>query len=361
VQKSRIKTYIVIVPQNKMRRINNQLICEMESCVMRKITKICLYILIGIIFLFFIGIYTYMIAQPAFINFPDSEKFWIMVASAFIVLLIITCLFKLLVNAKKGKIYNYIFIGLGLIYLPIVILVLIQYFVAGRFFNLSALTDAQWLSNIGTIFTYIGTIFLGVLALNNSNEMKKIAQTTNELNTINKIIEIENKRFDKLQESLNYFSDICDPNKLLIIVGGFSGKDSIIEYKSLFDVIPLLAQQGRNLEKSFFETSRSLRQDSALVENDNDPFKQCFSNLFLMLKLYIENYEDAAKKQLAKNPKNFNLIQINSSEINTISKAYIDFIKNKEQYLLEQQDKLDKIIYGTLNLNEIKEIYKRKI
>ncbi len=325
---------------------------------MKRITKVFLYI-ISITFILVIGMYIYMISKPAFANLPKSEKLWMSIGATFVVIILIISLLKAFVESKKGKVYNSIFIGIGLLYLLLVIMILIQVIFVGRFFDISALSDEQWLSNIGTIFTYIGTIFLGLLALNSNNEMKKIAENANELNSVNKIIEIESKRFDKLQECLDEFTDICDTNKLITIIGGLdSGKSSNIEYKSLVDVIPMVKQQGRNLEKSFFETSRSLRQDFELVKNDKNPFKQCFSNLFLMLKLYIENYEDAAKKQLAENPNNFNLIHINSLEINNLNNTYIEFIKNKEQYLLKQQKKLDRIIYGSLSLDEIKTLYK---
>jgi uncharacterized membrane protein len=75
---------------------------------MKKITKVLLYI-ISITSILAIGMYIIMISKPAFANLPKSEKLWISIGASFIVIILITCLLKLFVEAKKGKVYNFIF------------------------------------------------------------------------------------------------------------------------------------------------------------------------------------------------------------------------------------------------------------
>ena len=212
----------------------------------------------------------------------------------------------------------------------------------------SAWLVAKW--SPGDILTYIGTVSLGLLAVWQNNRFKKendisqhrLEQLTvqaNEQTAINKIIEVESIRLDRLRKTFDDFSTACDPQTLAAVYA-----DSIDSPNIALAITATMVAADKKIDDSYFALSRELSLDTNFRNNGSDS---------LMISLC--NFRSAARKYTnsVKNSPTENF----SPLITKLSEARNEFIAHRERYLVSKERKLNKVIYGNLSLNEIKSLY----
>lgn len=207
---------------------------------------------------------------------------------------------------------------------------------------------AKWAP--GDILTYVGTVSLGLLAVWQNSRFKEendIAQQrlerltvqANELTTINKIIEIESARLERLRTAFDEFSTACDSQTLTAIYA-----DAAVSPNAPLEITAAMVAAEHRIDNAFFALSRELRSDSKLSTNDNS-----------LLKVTIGNYYNAAKKFVdhVKNAPTQNF----SPLVAILSDARNEVIAHREHYLISKEKNLSKALYGNLSLHQIKFLY----
>lgn len=206
-------------------------------------------------------------------------------------------------------------------------------------------TVAKW--SAGEILTYASTVSLGLLAVWQNKRFKEendtaqarleqLVKQSNELSTINKIIEIEFERYNQIIEAFDLFSKKCDPQT---IATTHSDNTS-----SLIDRISSMVKLENEIDQSFFQMARVLRIDSSLVVNDLDPLKKATVEYYFLSKKTVQKLQKPSETDA-------------SREIDgliTLRKNYID---QRERYIHVLQDKLKRVVYGNMTLDEIKKEY----
>lgn len=206
---------------------------------------------------------------------------------------------------------------------------------------------AKW--SAGDILTYVSTVSLGLLAVWQNKKIQDendIAQSrlegiikhSNEIEIINKIVEYEKDNLRELKEAFDEFSKACDPQIITSYYGNNSGE--IVKIKSAM----VTAEQ--NLDNCFFKLARELRIDIKLKQNDESPIKQPFVIYYRTGKKMISKIQEEPLQPFEK-------------EIVQSAMARDAFVKEREKYLVEQEEKLNTLLYGNLTMKEIKELYKR--
>lgn len=207
---------------------------------------------------------------------------------------------------------------------------------------------AKW--SPGDILAYVGTVSLGLLAVWQNNRFKEendVAQQrlerltvqANELTTINKIIEIESARLERLRKTFDDFSTACDPQTLTTVYA-----DTIDSPHIALAIASTMVATEKKIDDSFFALSRELRSDTNLQVNDNDPLKISLRKYYYAAKKYVDKVKNSPTK-------NF------SPLVTILSKERNEFISQRERYLISKERKLNKVIYGNLSLEEIKSLY----
>lgn len=211
---------------------------------------------------------------------------------------------------------------------------------------------AKW--GAGDILTYTSTVALGLLAMwqnKKQQEENDVAQSrlenisirSNELNIINKIIEHETNRIHSLQKAMDDFTNACNPQTIALA----AVKEGIENIPSKIG----LTELEKLIDNSFFDISRLLREDPEIRFHDNHSFNQIFVCLFRYAK---ENIADIREGKFdLNNQKNV------EATANVLAKLRDDFLHEREQYLIKQENKLSQILFEDLSLEEIRTIYKK--
>lgn len=209
---------------------------------------------------------------------------------------------------------------------------------------------ARW--GAGDILAYASTVALGLLAMwqnkkqqeendKAQNRLENISIRANELNMINKIVEFESNRIQSLKVAMDELTNACDPQA----VGLAIAKEGIDNIPSLLG----LAELEKVVDNSFVNVGRYMRQDTELQYNDSNPLNQAYANLYLCAKNYISDLRD-------------NKIDINDQRkmgamSGTLAHFRDEFLKERENYLTEQEKKLKKVLFEDLSLKEIQAMY----
>lgn len=207
---------------------------------------------------------------------------------------------------------------------------------------------AKW--SAGDILTYGGTVSLGLLAVWQNNRFKEENDTSqqrlerltvqaNELTTINKIIEVESARLERLRKTFDDFTTACDPQTLTTVYA-----DTIASPNSALAIVAKMVSAEKKIDDGFFALSRELRSDTNLQSNDNDPLKISLRNFYSAAKEYVDRVKNSPTED-------FSLF------VTVLSEARNEFISQRERYLVSRERKLHKVIYGNLSLEEIKSLY----
>ena len=216
-------------------------------------------------------------------------------------------------------------------------------------------TVAKW--SAGEILTYVSTVSLGLLAVWQNKRFKEendIAQSrlenlvkqSNELSTINKIIEIEFDRYGQVIEAFNLFSKKCDPQNITTVFSDSLSDTGVIINK--VECISAMVKLENEIDQSYFQVARVLRIDPSLKGSDGDPLKTTFK------KYYVSSKEIVKELQLSPTSNVENKI----SALVTVRDA---FITEREKYIHVMQDKLVQVLFGNMTLEEIKKTYANEL
>lgn len=206
---------------------------------------------------------------------------------------------------------------------------------------------AKWTA--GEILTYASTVSLGLLAVWQNKKfqeendiaqdrLESIIKYSNELSIIGKICEYEVDNIHRLRKSLDDFSQICDPQN---ICSHYISKTS-----QNLEVLSTMAMLEQKLIYCFFQLGRELRIDLELKQNDETPVKKTFCAYYRMGKEFINKLKTEPLENC-------------EQDIIALSKARDAFCEEGEKYLVEQEKKLNKLLYEDLSVDEIKSLYKR--
>lgn len=192
----------------------------------------------------------------------------------------------------------------------------------------------------------LGTVLLAYVAIwqnkkmqeendNAQNRMEKIALEANNLNIIAKIIEHEQYNLANLKKALDEFSEACDPQKILEEIGG----------NEIFDISMIINKLTMKIDNSFFALAREFRIKPELLKEDGNSLNKMVVIYFNFTKEFLEQYRTLSLPKLQEFVERFQEIRE-------------DFCRERENYLVEQETKLNKLIYGNLSLEEIKNLYR---
>lgn len=189
----------------------------------------------------------------------------------------------------------------------------------------------------------IGTISLAYVAIwqnkkmqsendKAQNRMESLAVQANNINTVAKIIEYEQDNYFNLRNALDDFSDACNLQGLVnqltdSLSSNFIGKITL------------------KADDSFFALARELRIKPELLKEDKSPLNKAIAAYYGFVKEFVTNYESITIEELAE-------------WIKCFEKIRLEFYTERENYLVEQETKLNKLIYGNLSIYEIKDMYR---
>lgn len=204
---------------------------------------------------------------------------------------------------------------------------------------------AKW--SAGEILTYVSTVSLGLLAVWQNQELQKendksqerlekLVANANELSVVSKVVEIESDRLQRLKDSLDDFTKACDPQTIAVAYSQSSGSKMI--------VMQAMVVLENNIDSSFFRVCRELRLDKKLKTDDTHSIKMSSACYYRIAKEIVTSYSK-------------NHIKDNSERIDVLKKCRDDFVSEREKYLAQQEEKLHKVLYSGLSLEDIKKLY----
>lgn len=212
----------------------------------------------------------------------------------------------------------------------------------------SEITADGLLGYVIQVISALGTILLAYVAIwqnrrmqvendKAQNRMEKIALEANNLNIIAKIIEYEQYNLTNLKCALDEFSEACNLQKMV------EDFDETMSYDSKF--YSAIAKLTLRVDNSFFVLGRELRIKPDLLKEDKNPLNKAIVVYYRFAKEFLNKFNELSLKELQDNVKCFELIRE-------------DFFKERENYLVEQETKLNRLIYGHLSIEEIKNMYR---
>lgn len=207
---------------------------------------------------------------------------------------------------------------------------------------------AKW--SPGDILTYVGTASLGLLAVWQNNRFKeendvsqqrleRLTVQANELTAINKIIEVESARLERLRKAFDDFSAVCDPQTLTAVYANTVSSPNVA-----LEITAAMVAAEQKMDEAFFVLSRELRFDNNLRNNHKNPLKVALQNYYSAAKDFVEKVKNSPTKNY-------------SELVSGLSEARNEFILPRERYLNYKENTLNKVIYGNLSLQEIKFLY----
>ena len=188
---------------------------------------------------------------------------------------------------------------------------------------------------------YFGTVTLAAVSLwqnkvfkdendKSQDRLEKIHKQANEIDTINKILEFEHTRIHNLYKYLDEFEKACHHNNITIALHGCANEKIVI------------TQAIEKCDFLFLAVTRELRVDMRGDKLKDEIFELCSKmyNTFVELCKAHENRKSDVEKFEA--------------ELSGIWKQYFT---TKEKYINSVQKDFQKLLYGNLTLEEIRNIY----
>ena len=207
---------------------------------------------------------------------------------------------------------------------------------------------AKW--SAGDILTFVSTVALGLLALWQNKKFKeendisqrrleKLTMQANELTIVSKIIEFEADNLSRLRCAYEEFSTACDPQNLASIFVRSTDSSN-----PMLTVFAETALAEKCVDDSFFALCRELKLDIDVYKNDKSSVKNLTWKYYSAAKEFIEK-----AREISVTPP--------TEEIKVLDDIRNDFVEVREKYLYYRTEKLNKIIFGNMTLDEIKKMY----
>ena len=206
---------------------------------------------------------------------------------------------------------------------------------------------AKWTA--GELLTYVSTVALGLLAVWQNKRFKeendvaqqrleRISLQANELNVINKIIEQEYARLKFLETAFDAFLQLCSIQNIAILM--------IETYDDAATRMTRLGKLEHDIDKLFLEISRELRIDPNIKNNTDSKLIKSFFALYSNAKEGIDYYRKNDEPNVDNN--------------NTATVVWDDFLREKEEYLVLLQSKLDRTIFEKMDLEDVRRLYRNR-
>lgn len=206
---------------------------------------------------------------------------------------------------------------------------------------------AKW--SAGEILTYVSTVSLGLLAVWQNQKLQEendksqerleiIIRDSNNISVVNKMVQYEMDNLQRLRTAFDNFSVACNPQHIVSKYG-----ENITDKIGIMTSMSVLENE---LDNSFFALGRELRIDFDLRKNDDAPLKKSFVSFYLGGKQLIQKLRESPDEYF-------------DEEIKVLMRLRDSFAKERENYLVEQENKLNNLLYEKLTIEEIKNMYKR--
>ena len=231
------------------------------------------------------------------------------------------------------KKYQIILIAIAMITMPIIAILIVWCTLEYNIFD----NPDFWYGYM----SYFGTIVLAAVALwqnyifkeendTSQTRLENINKQSNEINTINKILEFEYTRIHKLYSLLDDLEKSCHPNNIAITMNG------------CLDQRVTILQACEKCDFLYLAVSRELRIDKRQCEIKDKLLELCFEMYTAAIAL-LNEYD--------KEPYDVSQREAELSEI------WNQYFITKEKYINSTQGDFQRLLYETLSLDEIRKIY----
>lgn len=230
-----------------------------------------------------------------------------------------------------------------------VIISIIFAFIIHLLFSLPAPSDffvAKW--SAGELLAYACTVSLGLLALwqnymlqdenkQSQEKLEKLADESNKLALICKIVEYETENLSRMRIAIDDFTEACSATSYLELLE--KNKNSV--QKSI-----VRSNARSNLDRCFFNLTRELRLDPNCKVEEANPINQCTADCYYLTKEMIDGLEK-------------NDVQKVETTLKALKTRRNEFMNQRELLLTQKEQLIDNILYNNLTIEEIKKIQKR--
>lgn len=212
--------------------------------------------------------------------------------------------------------------------------------------------EANW--SAGDILTYVGTVFLGIIAawqnerLKESNDksqdrLEKLTSEANKLSYMAKVVEYELGKKQKLEVSMSSFQDACSTQNLLLFV---DNNNSI----NLSELIRI----EKALDEAYLNLCFSLRMHYNDDLESLSGYKKNVYEMNALAKSVIKAVKDDDEKKIMTEDMTRKIRTL----LDKINSKRLEMEKEKEKYLNEKNIKLEKLIYNTdISNDKVESIY----
>lgn len=213
----------------------------------------------------------------------------------------------------------------------------------------SEITADGLLGYIIQVISTLGTIFLACVAVwqnhklqeeseKSQGRMEQIAIEANRISFIEKIVEREQCNYANLCDAMEEFSEACNLQGMITALNKLESSDSI-------EGLAAIAGLTQRIDDSFYVLFRELRIKPDLLKKDQNLLCNVATAYYIFDKDFLNKYQ------------NISSLQELQLWIEKFEEIREEFYSEREKYLIEQETKLNKLIYGNMPLEEIKAMY----
>ncbi len=212
--------------------------------------------------------------------------------------------------------------------------------------------QAKW--GAGDILTFVSTVSLGLLAIwqnrkfkyeNDSTQqrLENIIVQSNEIVSVNKVIEIESESLARAKRAFDDFSRACNPQKIISDIG-----DSALTENAKLALSLSLTKTENLIDDTFFSLCRELRLSPKIRNSDENPLKRSLATYYYGAKNVINKLRKGSITDI-------------SEDISRLASARDTFYGERERFLRHKESLLSRAIYTNMALSEIKQMYKNEM
>lgn len=216
--------------------------------------------------------------------------------------------------------------------------------------------QAKW--SAGDILTYSSTVALGLLAVWQNKRYKeesftaqerleKLTKQANEITTINLIVGNESLMLSKLKEVLVGFSAACDPAEIGINRIRAHGNE-VEPHDRETAIIIRVTNQQRIIRDNLLAVCAALQISPEKIVNSRNSFLKSLSDCYSAAKEVLEKMSESP---LGGPPE----------EYDVLAEKWNAYEVERERIVRNMAESLDKIIYGNMTIEQIKEVVRSEL
>lgn len=212
----------------------------------------------------------------------------------------------------------------------------------------SEITADGLLGYIIQVISTLGTILLAFVAVwqnqklqdeseKSQGRMEQIAIEANRISFIEKIAEREQCNYTNLRNAMDEFSEACNLQGMIT---------TLYELESnSIESLAAIAGLTQRIDDSFFVLCRESRIKPDLLKMDQNLLNKAVVAYYRFDKEFLNKHQNHSSLQELK------------LWTEKFEKIREEFYSEREKYLIEQETKLNKLLYGNMPLEEIKAMY----